>query len=126
LAESGRSPYDFSEGESELVSGFNVEFGGVLFSFVFICEYGMLVLLGFVTSLVFVGGGLLLFKAFLFSFFFIWVRACFPRYRYDKLMGVAWKVFLPFSLGALIFVGGLFFLSFLEKILLMAFKANRF
>jgi NADH-ubiquinone oxidoreductase chain 1 len=69
VAEASRTPFDFSEGESELVSGFNVEYGGGLFSIIFVCEYGMLLFFSFLTGLVFFGGGV--FKSFILSFFFL-------------------------------------------------------
>jgi len=86
LAERNRRPFDFSEGESELVSGFNVEYGGGLFSLIFICEYGFLILLGWLRSTVFCGGNFLLLKIMSFSFFFVWIRGVLPRFRYDRLM----------------------------------------
>jgi len=101
LAESNRRPFDFSEGESELVSGFNVEYGGGLFSLIFICEYGFLILLGWLRATVFCGGNLLLLKIMGFSFFFVWIRGVLPRFRYDLLIERAWKLYLPFSLAGL-------------------------
>jgi len=86
LAESNRTPFDFSEGESELVSGFNVEYGGGVFSLVFICEYGMIIFLCFLRICFFLGGVGFLLKFLIFCFLFVWVRCCFPRYRYDYLM----------------------------------------
>jgi len=71
MAESNRAPFDFSEGESELVSGFNVEFGGGIFSFIFICEYGFLILLRFLRVLLFLGGDVGFFKRFFFFFLFV-------------------------------------------------------
>jgi len=103
LAESNRTPFDFSEGESELVSGFNVEYGGGVFSLIFICEYGMIIYLCFLRVVFFLGGGRFLLKFLFLCFFFVWVRCCFPRYRYDFLMSRAWKILLPFSLFLLVF-----------------------
>jgi NADH-ubiquinone oxidoreductase chain 1 len=88
LAESNRSPFDFSEGESELVSGFNVEFGGVFFSLIFICEYGFLLFLGVVRVLFFFGGDFVFLIGVFFFFFFVWIRGVLPRFRYDLLMFV--------------------------------------
>lgn len=86
LAERNRTPFDFSEGESELVSGFNVEFGGGIFSLIFICEYGMILFLGFITVCLFGGLRGFFFKLLFICFFCVWVRCTFPRYRYDLLM----------------------------------------
>lgn len=104
LAESNRSPFDFSEGESELVSGFNTEFGGGLFSLIFIAEYGSILFLSIFTSYFFLGAGVYFWlRGFIVSFFFLWVRGSFPRLRYDKLIIIAWKSLLPFTLGILIY-----------------------
>ncbi len=86
LSESNRTPFDFSEGESELVSGFNVEYGGGIFSLIFICEYGIIIFLSFLTVCFFVGSYGFFVKLVFLCFFFVWVRCCFPRYRYDLLM----------------------------------------
>uniref|UniRef100_UPI00315CB845 NADH dehydrogenase subunit 1 n=1 Tax=Allonothrus sinicus TaxID=3138099 RepID=UPI00315CB845 len=109
LAESNRTPFDFSEGESELVSGFNVEYGGGIFSLIFICEYGMIIFLCFLSVCFFLGGMGFIFKFLFLCFFFVWVRCCFPRYRYDFLMGSAWKILLPFSLFFLVFSSVFYF-----------------
>lgn len=109
LAESNRTPFDFSESESELVSGFNIEYGGGIFSLIFICEYGMILFLRNVTVCLFLGLRGFVVKLFLLGFLFVWVRCCFPRYRYDLLMYRAWKVVLPFVLGLLVFVLAVFF-----------------
>jgi NADH-ubiquinone oxidoreductase chain 1 len=109
LSESNRTPFDFSEGESELVSGFNVEFGGGVFSIIFICEYGMIIFLCFLSSIFFFGIRFFLLKFMFLCFFFVWVRCCFPRYRYDLLMYGVWKVILPFSLFFLLVRIPLFF-----------------
>ncbi len=112
LAERNRTPFDFSEGESELVSGFNVEYGGGIFSLIFICEYGMIIFLGFLTVSLFLGSFGFFVKIAVICFGFVWIRCCFPRYRYDLLMGSAWKVLLPLRIFFLVFVGGVYFLVF--------------
>jgi len=109
LSERNRTPFDFAEGESELVSGFNVDYSGGLFSLIFICEYGMIIFLSFFTVLVFLGGEMFFLKVFLVGFMYVWVRCCFPRYRYDFLMRRAWKLLLPFSLCFLVLVLVVFF-----------------
>jgi len=98
LAESNRTPFDFSEGESELVSGFNVEYGRGVFSLIFICEYGIIIFLCFLSVLLLFGRERLLCLLVFLCFTFVWVRCCFPRYRYDLLMFRAWKTILPFRL----------------------------
>nr|YP_009057614.1 NADH dehydrogenase subunit 1 [Nemertopsis tetraclitophila]AGZ63907.1 NADH dehydrogenase subunit 1 [Nemertopsis tetraclitophila] len=107
LAETNRAPFDFAEGESELVSGFNVEYGGGAFALLFLAEYGSIIVMSVLTSVVFFGGvGYFLFSCFLgslVSFVFLWVRGSFPRMRYDRLMSLTWKCFLPFSLFHLFF-----------------------
>nr|QVL29056.1 NADH dehydrogenase subunit 1 [Tripetaloceroides tonkinensis] len=111
LAETNRSPFDFAEGESELVSGFNVEFGSGGFALIFMSEYLGIIFMGLLICLVFLGGnywGLSFFiKVVLVSFSFLWVRGTLPRYRYDKLMSLAWSVFLPVSLNYFLFFMGL-------------------
>ncbi len=102
LAESNRTPFDLTEGESEIVSGFNIEYGGGLFAFIFIREYGMIMYLGFITSLFFLGGCGFVLKIFLISLFFVWCRCSFPRVRYDILIICCWKIFLPYVLRVLI------------------------
>ena len=93
LAERNRSPFDFSEGESELVSGFNTEYRGGLFSLIFIGEYRSILVLSFVTSFVFFAGFSFYIFFIMISYFYLWVRASFPRLRYDLLIIIAWKAF---------------------------------
>lgn len=98
LAETNRSPFDFAEGESELVSGFNTEYGARGFTLVFIAEYANILFISLLFRVIFLGSSFNLFllvKRVFIRFCFIWVRGTIPRYRYDKLMGLAWKVFLP-------------------------------
>lgn len=109
LSERNRTPFDFSEGESELVSGFNVEYGGGVFSLIFICEYGIIIFLCFVSVVLFLGREFFFIKIIFFCIFFVWVRCCFPRYRYDFLMNRAWKILLPVSLFFLLLRTVIFF-----------------
>nr|QDP17877.1 NADH dehydrogenase subunit 1 [Parachtes ignavus] len=105
LAEVNRSPFDFAEGESELVSGFNVEFSGGLFALIFLSEYMNMILLSYLSTILFTGtSSLLLSLAFLMSTIclLLWVRGTFPRFRYDLLMKMNWKTFLPLTTMTLI------------------------
>lgn len=111
LAETNRTPFDFAEGESELVSGFNVEYSRGGFALIFLAEYSNILFIRYFSCLLFLGGDffspLFFMKLVFLSFGWIWVRGTLPRYRYDKLMHLAWKRFLPISLNYLIFFFGL-------------------
>jgi NADH-quinone oxidoreductase subunit H len=122
LAETNRSPFDLPEGESELVAGFFVEYSSMTFALFFLGEYANMLLMGGMTTILFLGGWLppldiapfnwipgpiwFVGKVLLCMFFFLWVRATFPRYRYDQLMRLGWKVFLPFSLFWVVLTAG--------------------
>nr|AXI98596.1 NADH dehydrogenase subunit 1 [Pseudoniphargus grandis] len=106
LAETNRSPYDFSEGESELVSGFNTEYSAGGFVLIFMGEYANILFMGLLFSVFFFGSWaswVLIVKMMIVVYMFVWVRATMPRYRYDKLMYLAWKGFLPVSLMLFVF-----------------------
>nr|WOR81043.1 NADH dehydrogenase subunit 1 [Anaspides jarmani] len=121
LAETNRTPFDFAEGESELVSGFNVEYSSGGFALIFMGEYSSILFMSMLFALIFMGGVVssMLFyvKVGLISFVFVWVRGTLPRFRYDKLMSLAWKSFLPVSLNYV-----MFFMSL--KLFLMVFELD--
>ena len=118
LAETNRHPFDLPEAEAELVSGYNVEYSAMGFALFFLGEYANMLLMSSLTAILFLGGWLPLFNIYLFNLipgsiwfsikiclgviFFIWMRAALPRYRYDQLMSLGWKIFLPLSLGWLV------------------------
>lgn len=106
LAETNRTPFDFAEGESELVSGFNVEYGAVGFAIIFMAEYARIYFMSvFITLMFFSTGSGRIFSSFIavrLVFFWVWVRCTLPRYRYDLLIDLAWKSFLPMALAVII------------------------
>nr|YP_003457189.1 NADH dehydrogenase subunit 1 [Astrospartus mediterraneus]CBH40150.1 NADH dehydrogenase subunit 1 [Astrospartus mediterraneus] len=123
LAETSRTPFDLSEGESELVSGYNVEYSGAPFAFFFIGEYANIIFINIVSVLLFLNPVLFFNNVFLLIMFlgiesvlmilsFLWVRASFPRVRYDQLMMIMWKNFLPLSIGLIIFYVFIIFFFF--------------
>ncbi len=118
VAETNRAPFDVAEGESEIVAGFHVEYSGMTFAVFFLAEYANMILISALSALMFLGGWLsplpeawvdgvflldhgfhwLLIKTFFFMFLFLWFRATFPRYRYDQIMRLGWKVFIPITI----------------------------
>ena len=116
-AELNRAPFDVAEGESEIVAGFHIEYSGMAFALFFLAEYANMILVAALTSIMFLGGWLspvgflpdgiiwLLAKMSFVLFLFLWFRATFPRYRYDQLMRLGWKVFVPICLVWLVVVG---------------------
>ena len=128
VAETNRAPFDVAEGESEIVAGFHVEYGGMAFALFFLGEYANMILISALTALFFWGGWLspfegwpvlgpatawvpgfvwLCLKTAVFMFLFLWFRATFPRYRYDQIMRLGWKVFIPITIVWIVVVGGM-------------------
>ena len=128
VAETNRAPFDVAEGESEIVAGFHVEYSGMAFAVFFLAEYANMLLISTLTSVMFLGGwlspvpavfadaiglpwlaaanfGWLLVKLFVVVSSFLWFRATFPRYRYDQIMRLGWKVFLPLTIGWIVVLG---------------------
>lgn len=117
VAETNRAPFDMAEGEAEIVAGFHVEYSGMAFAIFFLAEYANMILISALTSLLFLGGWLspvgflpdsifwLLAKISAILFFFLWIRATFPRYRYDQVMRLGWKVFIPLCIVWIVVIG---------------------
>ena len=122
LAETNRAPFDLPEAEAELVSGFSTEYAAMGFALFFLGEYANMIMMSSMCTILFLGGWLPLglypinqipgvvcfgFKVTCILFLFIWVRAAYPRYRYDQLMTLGWKIFLPFSFAWVLFIAGI-------------------
>lgn len=119
VAETNRAPFDVAEGESEIVAGFHVEYSGMAFAIFFLAEYANIWLVCTLAALLFMGGWLspfpflpdsilwLFAKMAALVFFFLWFRATFPRYRYDQIMRLGWKVFIPITIVWIVFVGAM-------------------
>jgi len=135
VAETNRAPFDVAEGESEIVAGFHVEYSGMTFAVFFLAEYANMILISSLASIMFLGGwlspfigihdflwlgidleklfawvpGMIWFflKIFVFLFFYLWLRATYPRYRYDQIMRLGWKVFIPITIVWILVVGGM-------------------
>ncbi|MDT3706603.1 MAG: NADH-quinone oxidoreductase subunit NuoH [Thiobacillus sp.] len=119
VAETNRAPFDVAEGESEIVAGFHVEYSGMAFAVFFLAEYANMILVAALTTLMFLGGWLSpvnvlpdgivwwLLKTGFVLFLFLWFRATFPRYRYDQIMRLGWKVFIPVTIVWIVLVSGM-------------------
>ena len=115
IAETNRTPFDLPEAEAELVAGYNVEYSSIIFAMFFLAEYGNMILMSIIKAELFLGGWSgpflpssvwLALKTLVFCFAFVLVRATFPRYRYDQLMDIGWKIFLPLTTGLLLLIIG--------------------
>jgi len=102
FSESNRTPFDFSEGESEIVSGFNIEYFGGEFSIIFIVEYGIIIFISFIRTILFFSSTPLIIMTFLISSIYIWSRRSFPRFRYDKLIEASWLRLTPLIVTVLL------------------------
>ncbi len=128
VAETNRAPFDVAEGESEIVAGFHVDYSGMTFAVFFLAEYAMMILISFLTAIMFMGGWLspfegipgletlfsfvpglawLALKVFILLFVFLWFRATFPRYRYDQIMRLGWKILIPLTILWVFVVGSM-------------------
>jgi NADH-quinone oxidoreductase subunit H len=131
VAETNRAPFDVSEGESEIVAGFHVEYSGSAFAVFFLAEYANMILISFLTAVLFAGGWLSPFQGFglgllsepgwwwlavkgvFFMFLFLWFRATFPRYRYDQIMRLGWKVFIPITIVWILVAAGMAYVGWI-------------
>ncbi|MBF0264991.1 MAG: NADH-quinone oxidoreductase subunit NuoH [Gammaproteobacteria bacterium] len=134
VAETNRAPFDVAEGESEIVAGFHVEYSGILFALFFLAEYANMILIAVLAALLFLGGWLspfeqveflnlgasflagpsiiwLFAKTIIFMFLYLWFRATFPRYRYDQIMRLGWKVFIPITIVWIYVVGIMYYME---------------
>ena len=119
MAETNRAPFDVSEGESEIVAGFHVEYAGMAFALFFLAEYANMILISSLAAVLFLGGWLspipgvpdsilwFFAKTSIFLFLFLWFRATFPRYRYDQIMRLGWKIFLPITMVWIVVVAAM-------------------